>query len=377
MKKKLLIFTITAGGGHTAASQALDSYLGTEYDITILNIFKDVIKFAIIPNRYYCTDFYNDALKRQHILFLNTCNFIVRCTFKIIRPFNAWCIKKTLAKYKPDCVISVTPLVNDAIIDAAKALNIPFFLIPVDFDPRTFLYGIHNPTYPKFYFAQTIRDPKIDQYILNKGIKQSQIIHTGFVIRSAFFDHKDPSVLKKERHIPENVPVIMILLGAMGSENTYHIAAHVEKIKKPCHILFCAGQNASMAEKIQALAFPPHITTEVIGFTKNISDLMAIADIFITKSGSNSVAEALQMNVPMIIARFGRSLTWEQFNVHYLTAQKIGIVANSVDDIYRIINELVESPTTLNSMKERMKARKKDDINKTIHAAITQILSNQ
>jgi processive 1,2-diacylglycerol beta-glucosyltransferase len=377
MKKKIIIFTSAGGGGHTAATQALISYLGDKYEIIVLDMFLDVIKFIIIPQRYSFTDVYNDALKKGQIIFINTLKFIARGVFRAIRPLSVRLIVKAIKAHNADCLISLIPLTNDATLAAAEQLNIPFFLIPTDFDQRAYLYGIKNSTYEKFYIARVIDDPKIDSYLYSTGIKPDKVINTGFVIRADFFAPKDPAALKKKLHIPEKVPVILIMLGSTGSDNTYTIARELHKINIRCHVIFCTGRYTRIRRKIGTLKLPPHITTHVLGFTKDISDLMATADIFVTKPGPNSISEALQMNVPLIVATFGRTLSWEKFNITYVTKHSFGAVADTINELYRALKQLLESPRALNKIQERIQARKRVDLSKTIPEALDYILKNE
>ncbi len=373
-KKKLIIFTSSGGGGHTAATQALTSYLESTYEIITIDIFNDVFKLVIIPKKLTLTDGYNLLLKKRFILLINICEPIYRFGFSCLFSFNTGLVKKALMAHKPDCVISVVPIVNDAILAACQEMDISFFLIPTDFDPRHYLYGIKNPTYKKFFLARVIDDPKIDSYLYGTGIPRDQVLDTGFVIRADFFIPKDPTALKKKLRIPEKVPVIMILLGSAGSDNTYTIARELHKLNTPCHVLFCIGRYTAIHDKITALPLPDHITIQVIEFTQDIADLMAVSDMFVTKPGPNSMSEALQMDVPIVIATFGRTLLWEKFNIGYVTKHGFGKVADTVNDIYRTIKELLESPSRLKIIRERIAAREKKDIHKTIQEALAHIL---
>jgi len=374
MKKKIIIFTSSGGGGHTAATQALIAYLGSTYDIIYRDMFVDVLKLYIIPKKYTCNDLYNDALKRGHILFINILKYMCRFIFILIHPLNVWLIKRAIAPHNPDALISVIPLSNKATLAVAKELNIPFFLIPTDFDPRAYFYEIKKATYEKFYIARVIDDPKIDAYIYATGIRRSNVLNTGFIIRPEFFTPKDPIELKKKFHIPEKVPVVMIMLGAAGSVNMYKIARELHKLNMPCHFIFCAGRHSGILSKINSLKLPSYVSLTVLGFTQEIAELLSTADIYVTKPGPNSISEALQMNVPMIIATFGRILSWEKYNVNYVVQQSYGVRADSVHDIYREIKHLLESPKELASLREHLQIRKRENLQNNLLDALAHIM---
>ena len=66
--------------------------------------------------------------------------FYIKCRRKAIR--------KTFYEYltheKPDLVISVVPLVNFYILQAAQALNLPFLIIPSDIDVSPYITGFSS-----------------------------------------------------------------------------------------------------------------------------------------------------------------------------------------------------------------------------------------
>lgn len=374
MKKKIVIFTVAAGGGHTAATQALTEYLGSNYEIVPLDFVSQIMHLYIIPGRYSFNDGYNFLLKKNWILFLNLAKFIVYGFFTLINPITIRLIRKTILAQKPDCIISVIPHGNKAVLTVAQELKIPFFIIPTDYDPRNYFYGIKDAIYDKFYIARVIDDPKIDSYIHKTGIRRDNILETGFILRPDFFTPKDSYALKKKFSIPEHVPVVMVLLGAAGSDNSYKIARELHKLNMPCHFIFCTGRDEGARKKISALKLPHHITMTVLGFTKEIANLLATADIFVTKPGPNSVAEGIQMKVPLVLATFGRTLSWETFDIDYVIKYSYGVKADTVNDIYRDLQQLLESPHMLSTIKNNLEMRKKVDLQKNLLDALAHIL---
>jgi processive 1,2-diacylglycerol beta-glucosyltransferase len=373
-KKRVIIFTVAAGGGHTAATQALTEYLGSTYEIIPLDFISQVLHLYIIPGRYSFNDVYNLLLKKNWILFVNIANFIVYCFFTSINSITMYRIKKSILPLKPDCIISVIPHGNKAALAVAQELNIPFFIIPTDYDPCNYFHGINDAIYDKFYIARVIDDPKIDTYIYKTGILRNNILETGFILRADFFTPKDPEALKKKFNIPQKVPVVMVMLGAAGSDNSYKIARELHKLNTRCHFIFCAGRDEGARKKITALRLPPHITMTVLGFTKEVADLLATADIFVTKPGPNSVAEGIQMKVPLVLATFGRTLSWETFDIDYVIKHHYGLKADTIHDIYRDLKQLLESPTILKNIKHHLEIRTKVDLQKNLQDALVHIL---
>jgi processive 1,2-diacylglycerol beta-glucosyltransferase len=164
------------------------------------------------------------------------------------------------------------------------------------------------------------------------------------------------------------------MLGAAGSNNLYKLARELPKLNMRCHFIFCAGRDESIRKKISALTLPSHISMTVLGFTKEVADLLATADIFVTKPGPNSVSEGIQMKVPLVVATFGRTLSWETFDIGYVVNHHYGVKADTVNDVYRDLQQLLESPNTLNGIKQHLEVRKKVDLEKNLLDALAHIL---
>lgn len=382
MKKKILIFSAAGGGGHTAAAKALQSYLGDTYDVIAIYTFLEALQSIdplayVTRNRFTAVDLYNTALAKRQTAFLNTFATAGRIGLKTLKYPIKRLLKKTIDTYKPDCIISIIPFINSALLDVAHERNIPFLILPTDLDPRTYLYDIHNPIYSQFYFGRVVHDKAVDTYISNANIKNHQIIDTGFVVRKEFFEKKNPERIKKQFGIPDNIPVVMILLGSAGSDNTYKIAQALKTITKPCHIIFCIGKHTAMQNRLTQLSFPKHITKQIIGFTDDIANLMAVSDIFITKPGPNSICEALYMNTPLVIASLDKPLFWEKLNITYVQKHNLGYVAQTINELAHITTHLLNNPTELQEIKKRISLYSNENIEKNMRSALAYIFKKQ
>jgi single-stranded DNA-specific DHH superfamily exonuclease len=79
-------------------------------------------------------------------------------------------------------VISVVPIFNKAILQAAQKLDIPFLLMPTDLDIRGFVYNIRNPEYKKLYLSLMYQDQEITK-TFDEIIKDSETtIRKGLLI---------------------------------------------------------------------------------------------------------------------------------------------------------------------------------------------------
>lgn len=342
MKKKIIVFTSSGGNGHISATKALQTYLSDEYEIQPVYIFEEVFKgvdpaatltFGTITGE----DIYNFFLRRRHYQILNKIYRLGTWYFGIRSKSMLKLLIAFLDKQKPDLIVSVIPVVNDIILAACKDLKIPFLLIPTDFDVSSFLVRIHQPSYDKFALTLGSNDPLVLKTIANAAINPEQVVFAGLPMRKDFFETKDIGILKKQFGVPEGKPVIVIMMGGQGNTSILAFAKQLATLPISAHIIFCIGRNSSIASTIKNIHFAPYLSITVLGFTERISDLLAMADLLITKSGSVSFAEGITMKVPMILDATAPLLYWERLNHTLLTTHNWGVCLKKVTDLNQAI----------------------------------------
>lgn len=381
-KKKIVIFTSPGGGGHMAVTRALNSYLSDEYIIEPHNIFQDVLGAfdpieKITFGHIAAEETYNFFITRKFYRTLNAIAFLGQWYFDQFREKITKKITEFLVIAKPDLVISVVPFVNKAILTASKECSIPFLLIPTDLDLRTFIKNIELPDYKDFHISIPFDDQNILKLVTQKGIPVEQISVNGFPLRLDFFCSKNIPALKKEFDVPENKPVIMVIMGAAGSTATYNYVKHLAKIEEPIHLIVMLGRNEQLKPQIEAIPLNKNQTITIFGFTERIADLMAISDICITKSGSVSFCEALYSNIPILLDGTTTTIKWERFNHQYTEEKFIGYIVRRSSTIPQLVSQLLHNPKIVAQMKKNLHMIEKKRPDVRIKNLVNSLIANQ
>lgn len=376
-KKTVLIFSSYGGGGHISAARALHEYLEGSYDVNTVYIFDQVLK-TLDPLKIltfgFCTgeQFYNFCLRKKFTAVINMFYKSARVLYSLEKNLCRKIIWRYLSENRPSVVISVVPLINDAIRDACDKLGIPFVLVPTDLDPDSFIYNLEKPS-SNMKIAVPFRDSKILKYFDTPSIAREQLVITDFPIKPSFFEKKNNAQIKKDFSIPENKKVILVLMGAAGADALYNYTATLNQLDFPVHLLICLGRSEWMREKINALPLAPHVTISTIGFTDRIADLLAVADLCITKAGTVSVCETMHMNVPMILDNMSTPLAWEAFNFDFITHNKFGQVCNSFDQLNSMVTAMLGSSEHYALWKNNLENFPKKEFGHTIKILIDQL----
>lgn len=357
--KKIIIFTSDGAGGHTATTNALSATLKDSYCIKPINIFRDVLggvdvikvlSFGKINGEL----FYERCLTKKYYPFLNTLHFVGKWYFRQVQRSMSKTLQKFLLAEKPDMVISVVPLVDGAVVDATQKLDIPFILLPTDLDSTNYIHDIKSPAHDGFLCTLPFEDHDIKKKLEPAKIPESKVITTGFPIRVDFFENKDIQAIKRQYSVDQEKPVVLLLMGSVGSDSLYTFAKELTKVSNPMHLVIICGRYQAMKEKVQTIQFPRHITVTAVDFVQKISDLMAISDLLITKAGPVSMSEAMYMNLPMLVDITASTLDWERLNYEFIKKRQFGDVITNINKLPEQVNHLLGNRDSLSYMKNNL-----------------------
>ncbi len=378
-RKKIVIFTCHAGGGHMSATAAITDYLRDDFDISAVNSTGEILKdFDFIRMATFtsvdCEDFYNWLLR-------NNLYWLSNLYTKTGAVFTSWMkdsITKIFLSYlkqnKFDLIISVMPLINGSILETAQQLNIPFLQIPTDIDAHTFVNGMKSPRYNKYHYFMSFEDPQVREKIAGADLLPEQITVAGFPIRQSFFEKKDIPKIKQDFGIPADKKVVMVLMGAAGSKACYKYVKRLAKSKTPMHIVACVGRSEDLRTKIAGVELPPHISISTVGFTTRISDLMAVANVLITKTGTCSFCEGIYSGVPMILDNIYGSLEVEAFNLDFAKKYKLGDIVTGYRWLNKIVDKYLLEPDYAQTVRNNIAHLNKGDFAKALKIQVTKMI---
>jgi len=319
-KQKAIIFSSRGGAAHQSAAEVIKQDLeNLGFDVIISNILTDVLNKLDPINyisKYGAENFYNYLLKSGWYWSVNQlADFGIR-RLKVQHDKVVKLITEFLKQEKADLVVSVMPIINSQVSDAAKQINIPFIVVTVDFD-LSYYFSI-KPDYENLFITLPSNDA-----INLKNFPDKNIFVAGFPIRKSFFECKDREKIKKEFNIPDK-SVILIMMGGTGSKRAFYFVKKLSASKNPLHLIVCLGRNEFLKKKIENLKLPKNISVSCLGFTDKIADLMSISDLLITKAGPTSLVEAITMKLPILIDGTSTFLNWEKINAQLVQKYKIG-----------------------------------------------------
>lgn len=320
---RVLILMSDTGGGHRAAAEAIQEgfqYLyGDAVAVTIVDAWKNHVAWPI--NRLACTYSWivNEAVWLWKSFWLlarkpGLVNFLLKLLYPLVAPG----LLNLFKTCRPDLIISVHPLLTLyplTVLKRAK-LNTPFITVVTDL-----VNG-----YPTWYQPQTtlclVSTEAAQAQALGLGLPPEKIEVCGHPVALKFATGiEKKSCLRRKLGLVPDRPVVLLAGGAEGYGHIVEIACCIAGRVSSAQLIIVAGRNDSLRKKLETINW--EIPTTVFGFVPNMPELMAAADIFITKAGPNSICEAFIAKLPVVL--FGCIPGQEEGNVHYVLSHNAGV----------------------------------------------------
>ena len=274
---------------------------------------------------------------------------------------------------KPDIIISVMPGFNNAINEAAYSLQIPFLLIAPDFDINNYFLGMRARSWKHFFYTLPYNDSLLIEIADKMDLPKP--VSFGIPLRSDFYENKDKDNLKKSLKIPTDKPVIMIMMGGAGSpKSRLFVESLLEQSDSPLHIIVCVGNNETLRRELKYnIVLPEQISLTVQGYTSDVSDIMAISDILITKPGPVSLCEAFHMGLPVIVDATTEPLTWEKSHIEFVERHELGAVLTDAKALPNVIKNMLKQ-NRYSEIKSKLKLFALNDFDQQLKLLLSNII---
>jgi processive 1,2-diacylglycerol beta-glucosyltransferase len=175
--------------------------------------------------------------------------------------------------------------------------------------------------------------------LVARGALAQDVIVTGIPISAKFSAKPDPCAVCRSLGLRDDQPILLVLGGGFGMGPVAEILAELDKVERQFQTLVVAGRNEELRRELagQTRRYP----TQVLGFVTNMHELMAVADLIITKPGGLTSSEALAMGKPLCI--INPIPGQEAANSDFLLGHGAAAKVNRLEDLPYRVAQLVGS----------------------------------
>jgi len=342
---RVLIATVTAGGGHLAAAAALEEAWRAERPgDTVEKI--DLVKFFSTLHRKIHADGYvklvEHAPELWGMVFKKTDDpRLARRLNKLKRlfPSNSRSrFARFCRQFRPDAVVCThylpLELLGDLKTRAAKKDSASCECLPsplvvsvvTDFEAHAlWMEGCVD--------LYCVAAEETKARLVARGAPAENVVATGIPISSRFSTVPDRKEVRQTLGLRDDQPVLLVLSGGFGMGPVAEILRELDKVDRPFQTVVVTGRNEELRRE---LAGSDHKhPTHVLGFVTNMQDLMSVADLIISKPGGLTTSESLALGKPLFI--LNPIPGQEAANSDFLLERGAAAKVNRVEDLpYRV-----------------------------------------
>jgi len=339
---RILIATVTAGGGHLAAAAALEeAWRAMRPDDVVEKI--DLLKLFSPLHRKIYSEGYIKLVERAPelwgMMFAKTDNpRLLRNLKRIQRKFPSGSkqrFARFVKQFKPDVVLCThyLPLETLTPLREKKDGIRPFVACVVtDFEAHALWMESCVDLY-------CVAAEETKARLVARGADAKNVIATGIPIAAKFSTKQDANAVRKQYGLRDDSPVLLVLSGGFGMGPVAEILAELDKAQGQFQTLVVTGRNEELRRELAA--HDRKHPTHVLGFSTNMHELMAVADLIVTKPGGLTTSEALAMGRPLFI--LNPIPGQEAANSDFLLERGAAAKANRVEDLPYRIEQLLGS----------------------------------
>ena len=292
---RLLFLFADVGGGHRAPAEAVREALhrtvGSAAQIELVDMLANYAPFPYNRGQQTYTQAVRFARSLQGLFFHAIDGRLrIRLGASIMwRPMRR-ATRELMADHPADFVVSFHPTYSFPL----TWLRIPCAFVFTDLITNHALWCA--PGAQRYMVPTTIARERA----LRHGVSSDKISVTGLPVHPRFLDPiAEPRTIRERLGVTGNRPIILLTGGGEGLGRLFHVAHAIGESGLDAQLIITSGRNQFLRDQLEQIEWP--METKVLGFTRDMPDWMAIADVLISKSGSNTIAESLVRGLPMIL----------------------------------------------------------------------------
>lgn len=352
---KILIISSDTGGGHRSAAAAIMAgvqkfFEGQSYAVRVVRAIEDSHSITEKLVRLYNWLLRNRQSWMKYLYWVvnrfrpETREFFQRrCIGYCSEAFERWC---------PHVVVSVHPMTQHIFARILKELKLAdrIPLVSVVTDPS---YGFWKGWACDDVSLYLVASDEAKRQLVDYGIPEERIKISGMPVHPKFVYPGEEAARAARRALeldPEKFTVF-VNAGWEGGGNVPQIFRELVRGKLDVQAIFLSGKNDELKCEAESLAAEAKFPVRVIGYSEHVEQLMAAANVMISKLGGLTTFEAFACRVPIIADTITPPMPQEAGTASLITKRGAGILLERASDIVPVIRRMVEDTAHYSAMR--------------------------
>ncbi|MBU6428632.1 MAG: hypothetical protein KGR26_06465, partial [Cyanobacteria bacterium REEB65] len=317
--KKIMLIYETAGGGHLANARAIQAALAERHPE--LSVFMMHVATEVQSQRV-------KALYESYNVMLKSDPRMVKMGFRVLNSINAEALimplipkamhnlEACIRRERPDLIVSVFSMINHATLRVLKNIGwhhkVPYLIFCTDLSNGFLKHWVDNDA--DCFVA--LSDVAAEQLIAFGAAPQKIKVLHGLPVNPAFAkNRRGTQAARQELRLAPDRFTVLITMGGVAVKNTWRFARDLAGSGLPLQVMVVCGRNRLLERRVRRIASRSTVPMRVYGYTDQMPLLMEAADCIISKPGPGTIAEAIEMQRPMLIDAIREPMPQEKGNL--------------------------------------------------------------
>ena len=351
MINRVLLLSASAGAGHVRAAQALEKAFtqsGTAREVRHVDALE------------YTNKVFRKLYAQAYIEMVNSAPEVLGWLYDaldtpwrkerrrlLVDRLNTGPFRKMVREYNPD-VIVCTHFLPAEIVSWLKSkgkLACPQAIVVTDFDVHA-MWLCHH--FEQYFVA--LDETKV--HLEKLGIAEDKVSVTGIPVDPLFAEKKDRAALCAKHGLDPGRTTILMSAGGFGVGPVEHMLQSLVEVKHSVEIVAICGKNEELRARLSKVAakLPAGSNpVKVVGFTTEMDEFMAVAELIVGKPGGLTTSESLARGLVMVIVN--PIPGQEERNSDHLLEEGAAIRCNNLPVLAHKIDRLLEDRKRFTAMK--------------------------
>ena len=197
---------------------------------------------------------------------------------------------------------------------------------------------------------------EMDAYFIPRGVKEDfircglaegRLVETGIPVQESFYQPRNRKAAREELGFPQDSRILLLMCGSMGCGPIEELVQTLGgRLSANTHLVVVCGSNERLYSRLMEQNHSGQI--HILGFTRKMNQLMAAADLFLSKPGGLSSTEAMVKRLPMICINAVPGC--ETRNLEFFLKKGYATTAETVEGLSALALDLLDHPEKTDRM---------------------------
>jgi processive 1,2-diacylglycerol beta-glucosyltransferase len=205
-------------------------------------------------------------------------------------------LPRTIATYRPGLLVHTHFLPAEILSTLGRRMPAPQAVVVTDFAAHRLWL---QPEVSRYFVAAE----EVKAHLVSLGTPAADVKVTGIPIDGRFRSLNGKDDARRALRLAPGRDLVLLMAGGMGQSVLVSMLERLRQLRCHIHVVVVCGRTPDLQQRAKQVVADASglVTFDVRGFTDDIPDLMAAADLVIGKPGGLTTSEALAAGLPFAV----------------------------------------------------------------------------